>query len=195
MLRDQPSPPSREPARSVLPRIWLFTDKRNDARLEKAILGLPRGSGIVFRHYHLPEGARRTRFETVRTLARRRGHILLLAGCAALARKWRADGAHGQRLRPSTKGGLLLSVPVHDAREIRQANRTGADLFFLSPLFATRSHPGQRPLNPLQVRKLEALCNGPVIYLGGMNRRRYQIRATSRTHGWAAIDGLSQSEG
>jgi thiamine-phosphate pyrophosphorylase len=86
--------------------------------------------------------------------------------------------------------GLLHSAPVHDAREIAQANQVGADLYFLSPIFATRSHPGQRPLNPLQALRLSALCLGPVVYLGGMNRNRYRTHKSRLTHGWAAIDAL-----
>ena len=191
MLRDQPCPRLPEPSGSALPRIWLFTDQRNDASLEHAVLRLPRGSGIVFRHYHLREAARRARFETVQRLARQRGHMLMLAGSPALARRWRADGVHGRLPRRSALRGLLHSAPVHDALEIQQANRSGADIFFLSPVFATRSHPGQRPLNPVQTRRLAELCNGLVIYLGGMTARRYLTCSSHPAHGWAAIDGLS----
>lgn len=191
MLRDQPCPVLSAQIRPTLPRIWLFTDERNDALLDQAILRLPRGSGIVFRHYHLREASRRARFETVKKLARRRGHILFLGGPPALARRWRADGLHGHIKRRSNMTGLLHSAPVHDAGEIQQANRVGADIYFLSPVFATRSHSGQRPLNPLQTRRLAALCNGAVIYLGGMNRHRYRARKNHLIHGWAAIDALS----
>tara|TARA_R110000824_G_scaffold4308_11_gene20756 strand:- start:8409 stop:8984 length:576 start_codon:yes stop_codon:yes gene_type:complete len=191
MLRDQPCPVLPESARADLPRIWLFTDRRNDDDLERAVMRLPSGSGIVFRHYHLPEVLRRERFERVKKLARRHGHMLFLAGSPSLARLWGADGVHGRVLRRPGSGGLLHSAPVHDAREIQQANRVGADIYFLSPVFATRSHPGERPLNPLQVRRLAALCNGAVIYLGGMNQHRYRTRKNHLTHGWAAIDALS----
>jgi len=191
MLRDQPCARLPETAGSALPRIWLFTDERNDASLDRAILRLPRGSGIVFRHYHLREPLRRARFEIVQGLARRRGHVLLLAGSPALARRWRADGVHGHVARASILAGLLHSAPVHDARQVQQANRTGAVLFFLSPILATRSHPGQRPLNAVQAQRLAGLCNGRVIFLGGMTARRYRMRKDALAHGWAAIDGLS----
>jgi thiamine-phosphate pyrophosphorylase len=189
MSRDQPCP--LKPSGSSLPRIWLFTDERNDAALDQAILRLPRGSGIVFRHHHLSESRRRARFETIRKLARRRGHVLMLAGSPSLARRWRADGVHGRMARRPMIGGLLRSAPVHDAAEIQQANRSGADIFFLSPIFSTRSHRGQRPLNGMQARRLARLCNGVVIYLGGMTARRYHVVRNHRTHGWAAIDALS----
>ena len=189
MLLDQPSPVLPDPAGPALPQIWLFTDQRNDGQLERAIRRLPRGSGIVFRHYHLDGALRRARFETVKKLARRGGHLVFLAGSPALARLWRADGVHGGANRHSR--GLMRSTPVHNAQEIHQANRSGAAVYFLSPVFATRSHPGQRPLNPLQVRRLAALCDGAVILLGGMSQRRYRSRKSAPTHGWAAIDALN----
>jgi thiamine-phosphate pyrophosphorylase len=190
MFRDQPRPVS--PARNVssLPTIWLFTDPRNDDRLEQAIFCLPRGSGIVFRHYHLPEDLRRERFMTVKKLARRSGHMVFLAGSPALAKLWRADGVHGRMTSRTASGQLIHSVPVHNSKEIHQANRAGAEVFFLSPIFSTRSHPGQSPLNPAQVRQLAHLCDGAVIFLGGMNRHRYQARKAQLAHGWAAIDAF-----
>ncbi|MEO9599144.1 thiamine phosphate synthase [Parasphingorhabdus sp.] len=191
MLRDQPCPALPSLTDSVLPRIWLFTDQRNDDSLRQAILRLPRGSGIVFRHYHLPEPLRRERFETVKILARRQGHLLFLAGTPTLAKRWRADGIYGRFSRRSIFGPMLHSAPVHNAREIQQANRVGADIYFLSPIFATRSHLGQRPLNPAQAQRLAAQCKGAVILLGGMSQKRYRTRKNATTHGWAAIDAFS----
>lgn len=188
MLRDQPSPVLRNLAGSALPQLWLFTDQRNDGHLERAILRMPRGSGIVFRHYHLDKTSRQERFEMVKKLAHQRGHIVFLAGSPALARLWRADGVHGRVSRRSH--GLLHSAPVHNAREIHQANRAGAAIYFLSPIFSTRSHPDQRPLNPVQVQHLASLCKGAVIFLGGMNSGRYRTRKSYLTHGWAAIDAF-----
>jgi len=115
----------------------------------------------------------------------------MLAGSPALARRWRADGVHGRFRRRSIIGRLLYSAPVHDVREISQANRAGVDLYFLSPIYPTRSHPGRRPLNALQARRLAARCNGLVIGLGGMDARRYRLRKDLPVHGWAAIDALS----
>ena len=157
MLRDQPSTVLPEPAGFALPQIWLFTDKRNDRDLEQTILRLPHGSGIIFRHYHLDEQSRRQRFESVRKTARRRGHMVFLAGSPVLARRWRADGVHGRLSLRALNRGLLHSAPVHNAQD----------------------------------RRLAALCTGVVIFLGGMDQRRYRARKNSSSHGWAAIDALS----
>ncbi len=175
----------------LYPQIWLMTDRRNDAVLEESVKGLPRGSGIIFRHYHLKEAARRNRFLSIKALAKRSDHILLLAGSPRLARQWGADGVHGRHWKRYQTAGLLHSAPVHNPKEIRAANHNGADLLILSPVFATRSHPGQRPVSPLQLKRLVALCKKPVILLGGMDAQRFAQRNHLGAHGWAAIDGLS----
>lgn len=175
----------------LYPQIWLMTDERNDAVLEDSIKSLPRGSGIIFRHYHLEPGQRYDRFQTIKTCARRRDHIILLAGPPILARQWGADGVHGRQWKRHQTAGLIHSAPVHGPREIWLANHHGADLLFLSPAFVTRSHPGQRPLNHLQLKKLVNLSRKPVILLGGMTARRFRQQEHLGVHGWAAIDGLS----
>ncbi|WP_310533643.1 thiamine phosphate synthase [Novosphingobium sp.] len=169
-----------------VPRLWLISDARNDGALEAALRRLPRGSGLVFRHYHLAEPERRARFRQVQRLARLRGHSVVLAGTMRQARRWGADGAYGSA-RQLAKGtaGLRLAT-VHSLRELRRAAR--ADAVLLSPVFATRSHPGAGALGPLRFLLMAQKSRIPVLALGGMTPRR---AARMPLHGWAAIDGLS----
>lgn len=167
--------------RHSLPRLWMMTDERQGEDLLAAVERLPRGAGIVFRHYSLPERERRSVFDQVKAAARRRGLKLLLAGPAAEARAWGADGSHG-----SGRGGGFRSAPVHNLREIRAAERAGAGLLFLSPVFPTRSHPGARPLGPSRFTLLARRTRLPVIALGGLDAQR--ARALRGAYGWAAVD-------
>ena len=167
--------------RQPLPRLWLMTDERQGDKLWTALERLPAGSGVVFRHHSLPERERRSLFEEVRTVARRRRLVLVLAGPPRLARAWRADGVHGRQ--PGRAG--LRTAPAHDVQEIRAAERVGADLVFVSPAFPTRSHPGQRTLGPIRFRLLARASRVPVAALGGVNARRAQRLGIAR---WAAID-------
>ncbi len=167
--------------RQPLPRLWLMTDERQGDDLWTAIARLPRGAGIVFRHYSLPEPERRALFERVKAAARERGLILLAGG----TERWGGDGTHGRGRR--LHGGLR-TAPVHNMREIRAAERSGADAVFLSPVFATRSHPGAEPLGPLCFRALARRTELPVIALGGMNADRARKLGA---YGWAAIDAWS----
>lgn len=165
--------------RQTLPHLWLISDARNDAVLEQALARLPRGSGLVFRHYHLPAGERRARFAQLRRLCRAHGHLAVLAGDA----RWPADGHYGCKVR-----GRRYLGTVHSAREIARANLAGADAVLLSPVFLTRSHPGAATLGPVRFRLLARLARAPVIALGGMDARRAHRLHWPR---WAAIDGLS----
>jgi thiamine-phosphate pyrophosphorylase len=173
-------------ARQPLPLLWLLSDERNDAGLERALARLPRGSGFIYRHYHLPPGERRARFARLVRIARRNGHLVLLAGDPATARAWGADGVYGSAT--SGRQGLLHLAAAHSLREIARANRARADAVLLSPVFLTRSHPGARALGPLRFRMLAAYAEMPVIALGGMNAHTASGLGWPR---WAAIDGLS----
>lgn len=166
------------PRKKPLPHIWLLSDARNDAVLERALKRLPRGSGFVFRHYHLPDGERRRRFDRLARIARARDLCVVLAGSAWLAQRWRADGSYG-----SHRDAMLASA--HDLRELRRASRAAAVL--LSPVFPTRSHPGGKVLGPVRFRLLAVRSSVPVIALGGMNPHTARRLRWPR---WAGIDAF-----
>lgn len=163
--------------RQTLPRRWLMTDERQGEALWSALERLPKGGGVVFRHYSLARPERRALFERVRHVARRRGLILIAAGDLPL------PGARGVHKR---RGAGLRSASAHNLRELRAAERAGADLVFLSPVFATRSHPGAAPLGPRRFALIAHQARVPVIALGGMNEERF--RALGGAYGWAGID-------
>lgn len=173
------------PARQPLPRLWMTTDERQDERLIGDVMRLPRGAGIVFRHYSLPEAERRALFERVKRIARLKQHLLLLAGPAAAAGAWGADGSHGRGPAPR---GALRSAPAHDLREIRAAERDGADFLFVSPVFPTRSHPDAPALGPALFVRLVRRTHLPVIALGGMDAERGRTACAWGAYGWAGID-------
>lgn len=173
-----------------LPLVWLLSDARNDTALEAALEGapggLPRGSGFVFRHYHLDEEARRERFAELAAIARRHGHAAILSGDAATAREWQADGVYGAAALAPADGMIRLAT-AHDAAELQSANGAKVDGVFLSPVFATRSHPGQDVLGAMGFGVLAQQSLVPVIALGGMTAARAAMLDWPR---WGAIDGL-----
>jgi thiamine-phosphate pyrophosphorylase len=165
-----------------------MTDERQGEALWRAIRQLPRGSGIVFRHHSLPPRARRALFDRVRRAARARRLTLVLAGTARRAAAWCADGVHGDVTRVARP--LLRIASAHDAAELVVARRGPADLIFLSPIFATRTHPGARVLGTLRFGTL-ARGQAHIVALGGMDSRRARQLAALGSYGWAAIDGLT----
>jgi thiamine-phosphate pyrophosphorylase len=163
-----------------LPTQWLMTDERLGDDLWRALDALPRGAGVIFRHYATPPVERRALFARVARVARRNRLVLLSAGAQRLGR---VDGVHG-RQRSRSRG--LHTWPAHSRREALAGVRAGADLLFVSPLFATRSHPGGKVLRPMAASALIRGLKVPVIALGGMTERRF--RKVRGFYGWAAID-------
>ena len=175
-------------ARQTLPDLWLLSDERNDAMLEDALRRLPRGSGFIFRHYHLVPEERVARWFELLRIARARGHVVILADNALTAREWGADGLYGAPRALYPTSDLLTLATAHSLREIGLANRARADAVLLSPVFPTRSHPDSPTLGPVRFHLLAGHAEMPVIALGGMTARTARRLAWSR---WAAINGLS----
>ncbi|MFC0590088.1 thiamine phosphate synthase [Novosphingobium aquiterrae] len=167
------------------PKVWIVSDARNDAALGRALKMLPRGSGLIFRHYHLPLAKRRTRFAALKRLAHARGHLIAWSGSVAEARRLGADAAYGSSTALQNGSALPRLVTVHSLHELARAQR--ADAVLLSPVFATRSHPGANTLGPLRFRLIAARAQVPVIALGGMNAKAAQRLDWQM---WAAIDAF-----
>lgn len=177
--------------RHPLPRIWLMTDARFGDDLLAAIQRLPVKSGVIFRHYEIEETPKRLLFDQVARVCRRRGHTILLAGPERVARRWHADGFHQRGCGTSR---LIHSMAVHDRRELALAKRCRAELIFISPLFATNSHPGARPLGRLAFNRLaRQVGNTNVIALGGVAQRLAPSLPRSLIYGWAAIDAFRKN--
>ncbi len=172
-----------------LPERWLISDARNDAVLEKFLRSAPQPIGLVFRHYHLPPTARRARYDRLKHVAAHHGHLVVLSGSPALARRWRAHGCYGPPGQiEKRRAGLIAITTAHGMAEIAMANRIGADAVMLSPVFQTRSHPGARTLGPVRFHMIARHAQMPVIALGGVNARRARRLGAKY---WAAIDGFS----
>ena len=149
--------------RRQCPQQWLITDERMGDALLPAAARLPRGSGIILRHHSVSRAERARLKRELRRIAAARRLILL-------------DEAAGEAAR------------AHDPREVRQARLRGARLLLLSPLFETRSHPGQRPPKRMKAAALARLAGKPLVALGGMNARRFAHVERLGFDGWAAID-------
>lgn len=159
-----------------LPRIWLMTDTRMGERLLPAIKALPKGAGVIFRHYEMESKARGALLCDVRRIAKARRLTLVVAG---------KGGRHG-RFRGA------LTAPVHSLRELIVAERARAQLLFVSPVFATSSHPGAKPLGRVRFGMLIRQSKRPVIALGGMNAKRAQSLKAMGIYGWAGIDAFKK---
>lgn len=153
-----------------LPTLWLMTDERMGDALWRALERLPRGSGVVFRHFATEPAARLAIVARVSRIARRRGLIVVRAG------------ADRQPVR---------LYPAHSVREAIVARRARADAVLVSPIYPTRTHPGARTLGPLRAAVIARAAGVPAIALGGMSKERFRRMKRLGFVGWAAIDGLT----
>ena len=187
--------------RHPLPQQWLFSDERLRVGVARLAATLPPGSGIVLRHDSLASGTRWRLLRRLMRVARARGLTVLIAGTPDMARRWGADGVHlrqhhARRAAQAHRLGLIVTMPVHDAREARRARRAQADGVFISPLYPTRSHPGAPALGRAAWLRLTRLAGGQPIALGGMapaRARQLGRRANGLKPGWAAIEAWEEA--
>lgn len=179
-----------------LPRAFFVTDPVRAADILAIAQRLPRGFGVVWRHFGAAD-----RLEAGRRLARlcrRRGLVLLVSADPALAARIGAHGVHwpearlrGMRLTPA---GMIETAAAHSARAIRRAHRLGVDAAIVSPVFPSRSPSATRPLGALRFRQMARTSPMPVYALGGLNAAN-AARAMAHAAGWAAIDGVIEAWG
>ena len=166
------------PVRHPLPVIWLMTDERMGDALWPALRRLPPGAGVVFRHHRTPAVERLALLVRVRRLAKARRLVIVVAGEALPG----ADGVHHGH------GPGVRTWPAHDRREAIAARRAGAALVFVSPVYPTRSHPGEPTLGPMRAARVACGLGMNVIALGGMDAPRWRRIRSLGFDGWAAID-------
>ena len=86
------------------------------------------------------------------------------------------------RKSPTELEAMIIAEINEHMEQIATAARARADAVLLSPVFATRSHPGGRALGPLRFLMLARQSPLPVIALGGMTRQRAaRLSSAART--------------
>ena len=176
-----------------LPKLWLFTDARRLPDPRAAVARLPRGlGGVVLRHDG--EAGRRALGQDLARICRARRLALVVAGDARLAAALGA-GVHlrGGRwpgsLRP--RRGLVTSS-AHNPAELRRARRASADMVFLSPVFATASHPGAHGLGLLRWSRMACVAGLPMAALGGIDGASIRRLPRSLCQAIGAIGALAE---
>ena len=161
----------RHPKRcKTMPTLWLMTDERMGEALWPALSALPRGSGVMFRHFATAESLRAQLYTRIARIAQRRG-LILVQGAA--------------RDQP------VAIFPAHSVREGIAARRAGADAILVSPVYPTRTHPGARAIGPVRAAIIARAAGVPALALGGMTAPRFRRLKKLGFVGWAAIDGLT----
>jgi len=178
-----------------LPPLILITDAQRLPDPAGAAERLPSGSAVLLRDYDMV--AREALAYQLAEVARRRGLKLLIAGDAALAIRVGAAGIHlpearaGEARRWRHRRQWLITVAAHSRQALHQAAMCGADAALLSPVFATASHPDERPLGLEGFNLLAAQARLPVYALGGINSNNAARLLRGRAAGIAAITAFA----
>lgn len=168
------------------PRAWLMTDERMGEKLWTAIDRMPiKHSGIVFRHHSLAKDVRATLAQRIADICHRRSLALAVAGNEDLAL---TVGAHLVHNPPEPPMRLPFSRSVHSVEEAEAARSAGAAIVFVSPVYSTTSHPGEKPLGRPRARRIAQAAGVPAIALGGMDALKFARLQRDGFYGWAGID-------
>jgi thiamine-phosphate pyrophosphorylase len=153
----------RAAGRPFVPPLWLFTDGGRMPDPVAAVRRLPHGlCGVVFRHDGVPGRAKM--IQAVWQVCRSRRLTMVVAGNA-----WVPAGV-GRHMRGGRGpcGAGFCTASAHAVAEVRRAGRNGARAVFLSPVFATASHPGARSMGPWRFGAVACRAGLPVLALGGI---------------------------
>jgi 8-oxo-dGTP diphosphatase len=164
------------------------------ARLQQA---LAQGLALVqLRAHELDDGAYLSLAEAAQALCRRFRARLLLNRAPDVAARVDSDGVHvparmlaGLRARPLPPN-RLVGASCHDAGELARAAALGLDYALLSPVAATASHPGSRPLGWARFAELVAPATLPVYALGGLGPADLSLAFAHGAQGVAGISGF-----
>ncbi len=184
--------PARRRLRKALPALLFFTDPARSPDPEAIAARLPRGSGIVYRHFGAPDAEALAR--RLLTIARARGLKLLIGQDAALARRVGADGAHLPERMAHCAAGLKRANPgwivTSAAHSLAAARRSRADAVVLSVALPSRSPSAGPALGPIRLAVRVRAGGRPAYALGGINDRTARRLLGAGLIGLAAVEGL-----
>jgi thiamine-phosphate pyrophosphorylase len=155
---------------------------------------LPRGSGVIFRHFGAAE-----RVETAFALTElcySRGLVCLIAADPALALHVGAHGVHWPEARLGEARryrGMFTyqTASAHSRRAIWRAAKAGMDAALVSAVFPSNSPSAGRPIGAARFRHLAQTSPLSLYALGGVTP--YTSGKIASFGGIAAIEGVLQS--
>ncbi len=178
-----------------LPRAFFVTDPVRTPDLLAIVRRLPRGMGVIWRHYG--EAKRLATGLALARLCRRRGLILLVSADPGLAAQIGASGVHWpERLLRGVRpcAGMIETSAAHSRAAIARAKRLGIDAVIVSTIFPSRSPTAGPAMGALRFRQLSREAPLPVYALGGVDALN-AASAMRHAAGWAAIDSVMEGWG
>ncbi|MDQ6979753.1 MAG: thiamine phosphate synthase [Mariprofundaceae bacterium] len=190
-------------SRSLTPRLLLITQPHEAsesawlAPLEAALRGGV--DSVLLRKKELNSARLLALAAAMRVVTHDYGARLLIHTHVDICQAVAADGVHlssqdlsyAADIRSQLGHAATLSASCHNLPQLQQAEHSGIDFSFLSPVFMTDSHPEALPLGVSAFEQLSAEVTMPVLALGGVNE---QNRHLLPHHGVAVISALWQAD-
>lgn len=173
-----------------LPPAFFLTDPARTPEPEAVVAGLPRGWGVIYRHFGAED--REAVARRLLKLCRKRGILLLIGADAALAAKIGADGVHWPaRLAEASRKWRgrfkIQTMSGHFGDNPGNFRQFPVNAILFSTVFRSKSASAGAAIGALRFRKLAATLPCPVYALGGVNPDNGLSIANAA--GLAAIDG------
>ena len=182
-----------------IPKKWFFfnlaiKDNRN------ILFSLDKKVGVVF--FYKNNKSENSLFEKMGPLVsfcKKKGIDFVIPFSSYWARKYRAFGvlieendmiANNKKILKVLKKRFKIICKVHNKIEAIQKKEI-ADIFFISPVYPSNSHPGQAPLKNYIFLCLCHLLKRKDIYaLGGMNDKNFKLKNSPPILGYGGISGF-----
>ena len=184
-----------------IPKKWFFfnlaiKDNRN------ILFSLDKQVGVVF--FHKNNKSENSLFEKMGPLVsfcKKKGIDFVIPFSCYWARRYRAFGvlieendmiANNKKILKVLKKRFKIICKVHNKIEALKKKEI-ADMFFISPVYPSSSHPGQAPLKNYIFLCLCHLLKSKDIYaLGGMNDKNFRLKNFPSVIGYGGISVFSK---
>ncbi|WP_085444801.1 thiamine phosphate synthase [Magnetofaba australis] len=184
------------------PRLLLISNAQACPHPQRWMVAAARGGArhFLLREKELSAEQRQRLAEELMRLLAPLGAHLLLHGDVALAARIGAAGVHlaesedVAQARAALGAEALIGRSAHHLDSANAALHAGANYVTLSPLFATRSHPGAPALGAERFAQLRQQIAGPVLALGGVTPDNAAEALRAGADGVAVIRGVCAQE-
>lgn len=179
-----------------LPGLFYLTDPDRTPDPALTSQNLPKGAGIVYRHFGAAD--RSEKALELSNIAARRGLVFLIAADPELALQAGAHGVHWPEARRRearrwTSAFAVQTVSAHTPAALRRAEQIGFDAVLLSTVFPSTSPSAGKAMGAVRFRRLSGVANIPVYALGGVDARTGPEIASCG--GLASIEGVETAFG
>lgn len=189
---------ARGRSRPGWPRLLFFTDPDRTPRPWETAGRLPRGSGVVFRHFG-QAGAKDTAVR-LRDATLEQGGLLLIGLDAELAEAVGADGVHLPERALDQAASIRTARPdwwiTGAAHSVAASEATGLDALVVSPVFPAGGLSARRPALGLTAFAASVrIASCPAYALGGINSSNARSLIGSGTCGLAGVAAIQAAFG